>query len=429
METPREKRHSGPKPRSGPTDRVAKLMRKGACLIAHGKPGREVSESLGVSEPSVRYWQQRWSSHWQALVDAATEAVLQLVRAEAGTNKVLENPDAYMRPAQFADRWAGQKGIELFPALDGEMTLSKFYSTWYLPNRLHDARARSKEGYVSATRQWKLLTGDPPVKAITTDTIVRFRDALSKMRGRKSDLPMSANSIRTYMRHVQILLDKLGPPGRGNRDGLGILERVPWAKPPREVEGVPQIIPLEQFSDCIRATVVMKVPKVPGIKPPTWWRALLLVAWNTALRVGTLLTMRMDEIDWQNQRLVLPAGRMKSRRPMIVHLNGAAMEALQSIRTDRELVFPWQSAQYGRTFYRHFHELQTAAGIPEKNQFGMHAIRKTVATLLWEASPAAAQFALGHTSNDVTKRCYVDGGALVARALDKLPQPEAFVTA
>ena len=56
----------------------------------------------------------------------------------------------------------------------------------------------------------------------------------------------------------------------------------------------------------------------------------------------------------------------------------------------------------------------------------MHAIRKTVATMLYEVSPGAAQFALGHTTDDVTRKHYVDGGGLVARALDQLPQPEAF---
>ena len=42
---------------------------------------------------------------------------------------------------------------------------------------------------------------------------------------------------------------------------------------------------------------------------------------------------------------------------------------------------------------------------------------------------AAAQYALGHTASDVTIKHYVDGGPLVARVLDQLPQPEAFAAA
>jgi hypothetical protein len=33
---------------------------------------------------------------------------------------------------------------------------------------------------------------------------------------------------------------------------------------------------------------------------------------------------------------------------------------------------------------------------------------------------------LGHTSMDITREHYVDGRAIVAKALDALPQPEAF---
>ena len=305
------------------------------------------------------------------------------------------------------------------------MTLCQFYRDWYLPNRLGDAREKTRWAYATVLRHWRLLTGDPPVKEITTTTIARFRDALLKMRGRKRHLLMSPNSVSTYQKHLQVLLDKLGPPGPRNRDAADVLVRVPWAKPPKEVEKIPRTITPQQLSDCIMASVAMEVPKVPGIKPPAWWRALLLVCWNTGLRIGTLLSMRMDEIDWRQNRLVLAAARMKSRRPMIVHLNPAAIVALQSIRTDRELVFPWPSPDR-RAFWRYLQKLEAAAGIPKSEWFGMHVIRKTVATMLYEVSPGAAQFALGHVTADVTRKSYVDGGGLVARALDQLPQPEAF---
>ncbi|GAG14259.1 unnamed protein product, partial [marine sediment metagenome] len=170
------------------------------------------------------------------------------------------------------------------------------------------------------------------------------------------------------------------------------------------------------------ASVAMEVPKIPGVKPPAWWRALLLVAFNTTLRIGTLFSMRMEDIDWQQNRLVLPAERMKSQRPQIVYLNRAAITVLRSIRTNRELVFPWPQSNR-RDFYTYLHRLETAAGIPKKDQFAMHVIRKTTASLIYGISPAAAQFALGHTTNDVTRKHYVDGGDLVARALDQLPQP------
>jgi integrase len=197
-----------------------------------------------------------------------------------------------------------------------------------------------------------------------------------------------------------------------------------WAKPPREEHRIPRTTTLNEVSRCIMASVAMEVPKNPGIKAPAWWRALLIVAWNTGLRRGSLLSMRMSEVDWKNCRLLLAAARMKSRRPLIVHLNAAAMAALRSIRTDRELVFPWPHCK--RYFNTCLHRLQDAAGLPKDRHFDLPTIRKTFTTILWEINPGAAQYACGHTMSDVTRKHYVDGGDLVARALDQLPQLETF---
>lgn len=413
----------GPPRADQPTERVAEMMGRASAMFIHGKRPAEIAKALDVTQREVRYWQKRWPDRWQALVDKAGESLLLSIRAMANTDRILDDPDAYVRTAKIVDDWAKRKGVELFPAPDGETTLSGFYETWYVPNRLNDATEDTKEAYRIAVGHWRLLTGDPPVKAITNETVARFRNALSKMRGRSPIMRMSPNSVRSYMRFLQVLLDKLGPPGRGNRDGLDILERVPWAKPPREVVRIPRTITLEQFSACITASLSMDEPQLSGVKAPAWWRALFVVAWNTGERIGTLLSMRMAEIDWAGKRIVLPADRMKSRRPKIVYLNAAALNALRSIRTDRKLIFPWPSNDYRSTFYKRLHKLQDVAGIPREDQFGFHPIRKTVATMLWEINPGAAQCALGHTTNDVTKKHYVDGGGMVARALDQLPQP------
>ncbi len=398
-------------------------MGRAAAMLAHGKGRREVAAELGVCPETLRYWRRRWKEHWQALIDTAAEALIKSVRAMAGTDAILEDAATYWRKATLADHWAAATGKELFSTPPDETTLSSFYRDWYLPNRLSDARAKTKEAYATAVKHWRLLTGDPPVKAVTSETIARFRDALSKMRGLKPATSMSVNSVRSYLRMAQVLLDKLGPPGRGNRDGLGILSVVPWAKPPREIERIPQTVTLEQLSACLRATETMRVPVVAGISAPSWWRALLLVAWGTGLRIGTILSIRVDEIDWMGRRLVLPAERFKSRRPMVVHLNPPALHALRAIQGERELVFPWTDREYRFTFYRQLHRLQLAAGLAKGQWFGMHRIRKTIASLLWESSPAAAQYAMGHASADVTRKHYVDGGELVARALDALPNP------
>ena len=147
---------------------------------------------------------------------------------------------------------------------------------------------------------------------------------------------------------------------------------------------------------------------------------LIVLAYNTGLRRRALLGMRMDEIDWQGHRLVLPPKRLKSRRPQIVHLTDTALEHLHDPHGPRTGL---ALAEQHQLVSSEVPPPAGAAGIPEKDHFGLHMIRKTVGTLLWENSPQAAQYALGHTSIATTKAHYIDGGGLVARALDGLPQP------
>ena len=78
---------------------------------------------------------------------------------------------------------------------------------------------------------------------------------------------------------------------------------------------------------------------------------------------------------------------------VLIHLNKTALEHLRKIRTDRELVFPLPVTLFA--FHKWFHKLQNLAGIPRDEHFGLHGIRRTTATALWEIAPHAAQLALG----------------------------------
>ena len=142
----------------------------------------------------------------------------------------------------------------------------------------------------------------------------------------------------------------------------------------------------------------------------------MIVAWNTGLRIGTLFSTRMDEIDWQQNRHVLAAAQMKSRRPMIVHLTPPVIAALRSIRTDRQVIFPWPHWRWD--FSRAFHRLQTAAGILPNHQFGFHSISKTVATMLYE-NPGAAHYSRidhdGHLEEQTDQQAGASHGFIIVR--------------
>jgi integrase len=354
---------------------------------------------------------------------SAETQLVRMVKAQIGTTAILDDVDTYLERAEAAD-----KITPVTPAPAPEKaTLCTFFESYVLPTCFYDDKPLTIETYRGALKLWRLITGDPPIEEITSQTLGLYRDALSKRRGKKPYTKAATNTVASRLRFIQTILDKAGPPGRRNRDAKGLIACAPWIRPPRLEKKLPRTIPPEVLKLVYDATAGMDWPEIPGIKAPAWWKALLEIVYNTALRRRTLFEMRMDEIDWGNNSLRLSAERFKTRQPMIVHLNPAAMTALRRIRTHRELIFP-TNANNDRTFYTHFHHLQDLACIPLKQHFGLHVIRKTSATVLAAVNPKTAQLALGHAQLTTTLDSYIDPTDIIGASLDAMPQPFGLVT-
>ncbi|MCA9221246.1 MAG: tyrosine-type recombinase/integrase, partial [Planctomycetales bacterium] len=347
--------------------------------------------------------------------------VVEAVRATAGTDAALDDPARYIATASAADKWIASQGESLFPATDSRPTLTSFYRDYYRPICLDDAKPTTIATYETFLRHWVLLTADPPLAKITTEVLAKFRACQMKMRGSKPSSRKSPNSVRSVLRHVQAILDKAGPPGRRNRDAAGVLDQVPYIKPPKATVRVKPVPTMEQIDQVYRGCVAADSPRFDGIKPPAWWRALLIVALNTGFRRGTLFSLRLADVRWDERAVVVNPEHVKNSVGCIVPLNDTTIEHLRAIRTDRELLFPWP--HHRRHFQTCFHRLQAASGIAIDDHFGLHGIRRLAATLLWEYSPAVAQLTLGHASINTTRKHYVAGGDMMRRAIDQLPQP------
>ena len=407
-----------------PTRKTLNQIRRATAMIAAGLPQTEVVKALKVRPGTIVHWQNTHQKHWETEYDRAMEATVIVIRRQAGTDAVLEDPEGYVRSALVCERWARKKGRGLFPT-EGHTTLKSFYETYYKPVRLSDVSGQTVATYESVIRLWCVITGDPPLGSVTAETLASFRNCIARLRGKQPASRTSPNTVRKYLRHLQAILDKAGPPGRRNRDAANLIPDAPWVKPPKARISQPRIVLPGHLSDTYTAAVAMNYPRIQGFKPPAWWRALLVVAFNTGLRRRTLFEMRIEEIDWDARCIRLPAKHMKAGRPHIAPLNHTAIEHLLAIRTDRELVFPWP---YNVTYFDQcFHRLQDAAGIPREEHFGLHTIRKTLGTILYEVSPGAAQMTLGHMDQATTRNHYVRADQIVTRALDQLKQPDAFV--
>ena len=414
----------GLKVEKGPPEETLKKIRRASALAAAGLTEAEIAAKMTVAPGTVEHWRKTFVDAWRREYGRAMEAAVELVRSQIGTDAVLDDPTEFIRRARVAERWARKNDKPLFPASEA-VTVSRFYETYYKPVRLAESPDSTRWGYEETIRLWQLFAGDPPIEKIDAQLLARFKAALQKMRGKAPTSRMAANTIRKHLRHLQGVLDKSGPPGFRNRDAAGIVPGpIPWVKPPKLEEHMPRTITLEALGQVYAATMAMEVPRLPGVKAPAWWRALIVVGYETTLRRGSLFRLRMTDIDWNKRLLVLPPSRMKMHRLHVVHLNDVAYNHLLSIRTDRELVFPWPFTMM--TYHRHMRKLQLAAGLLPKERWGLQDLRRTACTLLFEDSPAAAQAALGHMSVSTTLRNYTNSTGMVARALDALPQPEAF---
>jgi integrase len=406
---------------SDPGDTMLSLMGRAAMLYVTGMKFPEIQKVMKLEQRVVARWKREWVEHWQAACRAAETQIVKMVRAQIGTKAILDDVDEYLKLAKTADRIA-----TILPA-PTKPTLLSFFESYVLPTCFYDDKERTIGTYRNALRLWRLITGDPPIEEITAETLTFFRDALSKRRGIRTCRKAATNTVASRLKSIQTLLDKAGPAGRRNRDAKSLIVSVPWIRPPRLEMKLPRVIAPEMFEAVYVATAGMDWPNIPGVRAPAWWKALLVMAYNTQLRRRTLFEMRMDEIDWQAGYLLLPANRFKGGRPMMVHLNPPAMEALQQIRAPRELVFPVTARmtlpQNLKTFYSWFHRLQNSAGIPEGEHFGLHEIRKTAATVLAGFSPQAAQLALGHKSLTTTMNSYINPTSIIGEALDAMPQP------
>ena len=399
---------------------VQRLVVQAAALVASGKTEPEVADLLELSPGTITHWRDRYRDFWHSEVKRAVAVAQSLQKHLAGTLDALDHPDRFMAQARVCERVLPAIVVEV--PLSDEMTLSELYECYYKPAKLKDAAKQTLTTYNSVVRKWKAFTGDPPLRDISVRTLMGFRDAVERLAGQDGGL-RSDWSVAQNIKHIQYILDRAAPPGHRHRDGLGLLKQVPYLKPPRVCPQLPRPVPNNVLDQIYRAADKMVRPRIDGIAPAAWWRCLLVIALNSGLRSETLFTFCWEHVLLEEGRLEIPAEFMKTRMPIILPLNSVAIDHLRSIRGEAGRVFAWPHGR--KAFYDDWHRLHDQAGIPRMQHYKLKQIRKSLATLLWESDPAAAQLALGHTTDKTTRTYYVSRH-LIQRAMQTLPQPAAF---
>jgi len=182
----------------------------------------------------------------------------------------------------------------------------------------------------------------------------------------------------------------------------GLTDRWPQIRPIRVPERVPQAWLTDELQRLL-AAASEREGSIAGVPAAAFWRASILVCYETGCRIGELLGL-----EWRD---VSPAGilfraenRKGGRRDIFRPISPPVAEALEAIRRDRPEVFAWDRCY--SNLWRHLGMICKAAGLPDDRGSKFHRIRKTHASYA-AAAGLDAQRLLDHAS-PVTTRAYLD---------------------
>lgn len=312
---------------------------------------------------------------------------------------------------------------------DMDLTLRQIYEKYFIPLHVKPKALSSgtSQIYTDALDKWEALTPNPPISQIDEFTTAEFVAALLSQPGRKGET-LAIATVRKHCKQINKLLTFCGPktPEKHGRKNLRIVSEPPFCDMPDADQEAPYgDFTLEEVRAMFAACHKMTRPNVEGVPPGDWWRALIVVAVCTGLRIGHL--MRLEWIDLHPPFITAWARSGKKRKGKRQYLTAEALEELDNIRTVRRRIFEfpgWDNSS--RWLHRTFKKLLRHAGIPAERQFGFHGFRKLHSGLVGETSGVqAAQQSLGHASDATTKRHYLPmrvQDKLAAQAIEQMPR-------
>jgi integrase len=313
---------------------------------------------------------------------------------------------------------------DLWPGMTLTAFIDRFVAPIWLVER-HDSQLTSDD-YVLSGRYWAVFTDDPPLDRIRDEHTSRFVAGLFAMPGRGSrpdkPIPASPYTVRRHVRNIQTAMRLAGPRSEKFPKAQRLLDEVPYIERP-EVDDLPpeDVFTLPEIARILEATGEVNRPQVAGVPTWRWWAALVLFTYNVPERKQAILGLRYDKLPAEGEIIrferLSRKGRKKSKE---LPFKRAAREAAESIRTPRDLVFPWPHCP--RHFYTIWHRILAAAGLPKSRWFGLHGLRKANATESAQINALAPQLSMGHGDFRTTTR-YLNR-RIMDETADKLPQPQ-----
>jgi integrase len=136
---------------------------------------------------------------------------------------------------------------------------------------------------------------------------------------------------------------------------------------------------------------------------PLYWKSLLLAAYDTALRLGDLLSIERQDI-WPDGSLSIV--QRKTGRTHRVQLRPETMEAIESYLNGRKTGTIWPLLTQTRNgFYAVFRRLKRWAKMENGS---MKWLRRASASYVEASHPGMGWRHLGHAAPGLAEKCYLD---------------------
>jgi integrase len=265
------------------------------------------------------------------------------------------------------------------------------------------------------------------VSKITTQTIDQFVTLRRAQKGSKPDSTISPATIARDLRHLKAAVRVAHE--------WGYLPKVPRFRKVREEQRIGAVVTPADFQAIYGACDKATKPEGLTVTPQEWWQALLVFGMTTGWRIGEILALRRDDVDFKTGAILTRAADNKGGRDDTDHLPPEALEHVRGMVGFEPMLFTWPHGR--RELWMEFHRIQKAAGIhlacPDAQRhtctdschvYGFHALRRGYATLNVDSMPASTlQRKMRHKSFTTTLR-YIGLADKMKAASERVYVPE-----
>jgi integrase len=274
--------------------------------------------------------------------------------------------------------------------------------------------ASTKRLTLDALDDFERLVKPKKMAAIKTQTIDDFIAKRRAEKGKAKKSTISPATVNRELRHLKAVLRIANE--------WGYLPVVPKVRMLKEPGKMPRYVTPEHFAALYKKCDQARWPDQQSYTAGEWWRGLLVTAYMTGWRIGSLLALRREDVDLDAGTAVSWAKDNKGKRDQRVKLSPVVVEHLKKLPGFSPFIFSWNHND--RQLYDKFQAIQTAAGI--KDFYGFHDLRRAFATMNAPRLTAdALQHLMQHKSYTTTQR-YINMARQDDQAVAALYVPEVL---